>query len=110
MSVLPTSGTLIVIGPRPRIWCSAGTGLFSHGWAGARPSSSADEREALALRVFEVERGPAVTVDDRAVRNAEPAESFVPIAKAFRAGDAHSCPHDAVRAAPLARQRPIRRT
>ena len=29
-----TTGTLMVIGPRPRIWCSGGTGLLSQGLAG----------------------------------------------------------------------------
>ena len=39
-SVGSSRGTEIVTGPRPRIWCSAGTGLRSQGWAGPAPPSS----------------------------------------------------------------------
>ena len=34
------SGTVMMIGPRPRIWLSAGTGLFAHGCASPLPPSS----------------------------------------------------------------------
>jgi hypothetical protein len=69
MSVFATSGTLIVIGPSPRIWCSAGTGLFSHGWR--LLAVVGDEAEPLALGVFEVEHRSAVEVCDLAVRYAQ---------------------------------------
>jgi hypothetical protein len=39
-AVRDKSCTVSTIGPRPRIWCSTGTGLFSHGEAGPAPPSS----------------------------------------------------------------------
>ena len=60
-----SSGTLSVIGPSPRIWCSAGTGLFSHGYA-SPCAAVIDQAEALAFRVLEVERQAAVALGDLA--------------------------------------------
>ena len=53
----------MVIGPRPRIWCSAGTGLRSQG--APRPRRRRRPAEALALGVLEVERRAAVALGDR---------------------------------------------
>jgi hypothetical protein len=44
-SVAPSVGTEMVIGPRPRIWCMAGTGLRSQAWASPwLPSSISRKR------------------------------------------------------------------
>jgi hypothetical protein len=48
-AVRARSGTFSTIGPRPQIWCSAGTGLFSHGCASPahrhRPAPAAGPRD-----------------------------------------------------------------
>jgi hypothetical protein len=54
------SGTVRVIGPRPLIWCPAGTGLASKGWAGA-PSSATRRRRCPSGSSKASEGRPSIT-------------------------------------------------
>ena len=77
----------MVIGPSPRIWCSAGTGLRSQGCASPAPPSSI-KAQALALGILEVERHPAVALDDLAVLHTLLVEAPCPPAQRLLAGNA----------------------
>ena len=100
------SGTLSVIGPSPRTWCSDGTGLFAQGCALACPAI-VDEAEALAFGILEIERQPAVALGDLAVLHTMLVEMLLPPVERLRAGNAERRARNRMRAAPLRRRRPV---
>src|SRR5919107_1101981 len=78
------SGTLIVIGPRPRIRSAHAAVL--------------NQAEALSLEILEVERPASVPLDDLRVRNALFLEALLPPAQGLVVGNAQPRTRDAVRA------------
>ena len=104
-SVGARSGTLIRIGPRPRIWCSAGTGLFSQGSA-VRPASATRLRRCPSgSSKWSVGRPSALATSPLATPSC--AEALAPPAERVGAGDPQSRPGDRVRSALLAGDGPV---
>ena len=66
-----------------------------------------DERQALAFRILEVERHAPVALGQDAVPHVQFIEAADPPLERGRAVDAQAGAHDAARAAPLARRRPV---
>ena len=94
------------IGPRPRIWCSAGTGLRSHGEAApVPPSSTSTSRWPSPSSNGSVSR-PSTSTISRA-RAAGASQAIPPVAQACFARDAQAGARDRVGAAPLGRGRKI---
>ncbi len=95
-----------MIGPRPRIWYGAGTGLRSQGWDCAR-TAVVHEAEALALGILEVDPEAPVALDEAAVRDAVCVEAAGPPVRASSPRDPQGRAGDAVRAPPLAADGPV---
>ena len=105
-AVRDSSCTVSTIGPRPRIWCSAGTGLRSHGEAAPlRPV--VDQHQPLALAVLERQRQPAVDLDDIAGHGAGLFQAIPPVAQRLFARDAQAGARDRIGSAPLGGGREI---
>ena len=105
-AVRARSCTVSTIGPRPRIWCSAGTGLFSHGDADPAPPSSTSTRRWPSPSSNGSVSRPSTSIDV-AGHAAGLLQPVAPKAKAFLAGDAQAGARNAVGAAPLGRGRKI---
>ena len=105
-SVGARSGTLSVIGPRPRIWCSAGTGLFAHGCASpAPPSSTRLSRWPSGSSKSSVSRPSRSAISPCFTRCS--ARCAFHQSSVFAPGDAKRGAGDRMRAAPLRRRRPV---
>ena len=94
------------IGPRPRIWCSAGTGLLLPRRGRSR-AAVVDQHQALALAILERQRQPAVDFDDLAGHGRRPASGDRASNPGVFAGDAQAGARDRVGSAPLGRGRKI---
>ena len=105
-AVRDRSCTVSTIGPRPRIWCSAGTGLRSQGEAApAPPSSTSTSRWPSPSSNGSVSRPSTSTTSP--VDAAGLLQAIAPVAKAVFAGDAQAGARNRVGAAPLGRGRKI---
>ena len=107
VSVGLSVGTLMTIGPRPRIWM-----LLRHRAAvpGCRRIAGAavvDEREPLALGILESQGQPAVALEDLAVRDLGFVEALRPPFQRGFTVHAQAGADDAARAAALARHGPV---
>ena len=105
-AVRDSSCTVSTIGPRPRIWCSAGTGLRSHGEA-VPDAAIVDQHQPLAFAILERQRQPAVDLDDIAGDAAGLFQAIPPVAEAGFARDAQAGARDRVGSALLGRCRKI---
>ena len=99
-AVRDRSWTVSTIGPRPRIWCSAGTGSAVP-WRRCASAAIVDQHQALPLAVLERQRQPAVDLDDIAGRGAGLFEAIAPVAEGFFTGDAQAGARDRIGAALL---------
>ena len=99
-AVRDSSCTVSTIGPRPRIWCSAGTGTAVPRRGGAR-AAIVDQHQALALAVLERQRQAAVDLDDIAGHAAGLFQAIPPVAEGLFARDAQAGARDRIGSAPL---------
>src|ERR1700687_2502143 len=95
-SVGRSSGTVMVIGPSPRIWCSAGTALFARRPRRFRPRRGpafvavVHHRQALAFRILKIERQAAIALGDVAKRHASHLQPLMPKTQRRFARNAHA--------------------